>query len=91
MNADVVAVDVIGRLLLDGRIELKSDALLQFSEKALGSPPMPQEKKFQPGAFAMFAQIDARASSTKTRQSLAWHPTGPALLEDLDSAAYFPS
>ena len=43
------------------------------------------------GGFAMFAQIDARASSEKTRQSLAWHPTEPALLDDLDSAAYFPS
>lgn len=43
------------------------------------------------GAFAMFAQIDAIASSAKTRQSLGWHPTEPALLDDLDSAAYFPS
>ncbi len=43
------------------------------------------------GEFAMFAQIDARASSAKTQQSLGWHPTGPGLLEDLDSAAYFPS
>jgi nucleoside-diphosphate-sugar epimerase len=43
------------------------------------------------GWFARFAQIDAGASSAKTRQSLAWHPTEPALLDDLDSAAYFPS
>lgn len=43
------------------------------------------------GSFAQFAQIDARASSAKTRQSLAWHPTEPALLDDLDSAAYFRS
>jgi nucleoside-diphosphate-sugar epimerase len=43
------------------------------------------------GWFAHFAQIDASASSAKTRQSLAWHPTEPALLDDLDSAAYFPS
>lgn len=43
------------------------------------------------GAFARFAQIDALASSAKTRQTLAWHPTEPALLDDLDSAAYFPS
>jgi nucleoside-diphosphate-sugar epimerase len=40
--------------------------------------------------FARFAQIDAAASSAKTRQSLGWHPTEPALLDDLDSAAYFP-
>jgi len=43
------------------------------------------------GWFAMFAQIDACASSAETQQSLAWHPTEPALLDDLDSAAYFPS
>jgi nucleoside-diphosphate-sugar epimerase len=43
------------------------------------------------GWFAHFAQMDAGASSTKTQQSLGWHPTEPALLEDLDSAAYFPS
>jgi nucleoside-diphosphate-sugar epimerase len=43
------------------------------------------------GWFARFAQIDACASSAKTRQSLAWHPTEPTLLDDLDSAAYFPS
>ena len=43
------------------------------------------------GAFAMFAQIDCRASSAKTRQLLGWHPTEPALLADLNSTAYFPS
>jgi nucleoside-diphosphate-sugar epimerase len=43
------------------------------------------------GWFAHFAQIDASASSAKTRQLLAWHPTEPGLLEDLDSVAYFPS
>jgi nucleoside-diphosphate-sugar epimerase len=43
------------------------------------------------GWFARFAQIDAGASSAKTRQSLAWHPTEPALLDDLDGTAYFPS
>jgi nucleoside-diphosphate-sugar epimerase len=43
------------------------------------------------GWFARFAQIDAPASSAKTRQSLGWNPTDSGLLEDLDSAAYFPS
>jgi nucleoside-diphosphate-sugar epimerase len=43
------------------------------------------------GWFAHFAQMDASASSAKTRQSLGWNPTEPALLDDLDSAAYFPS
>jgi nucleoside-diphosphate-sugar epimerase len=43
------------------------------------------------GWFEHFAQIDASASSAKTRQSLGWHPTETALLDDLDSVAYFPS
>jgi nucleoside-diphosphate-sugar epimerase len=43
------------------------------------------------GWFARFAQIDARASSAKTRQTLGWRPTEPSLLEDLDSTAYFPA
>jgi nucleoside-diphosphate-sugar epimerase len=43
------------------------------------------------GWFAHFAQIDAAASSTKTQQSLGWHPTESGLLADLDSAAYFSS
>ncbi len=56
MNADVVAVDVVGRMLFDRRIKLESDALLQFAKKTVGSPSMPQEKEFQAGALAMFAQ-----------------------------------
>jgi len=42
------------------------------------------------GWFANFARIDASASSAKTRDSLGWHPSEATLLEDLDSAAYFP-
>ncbi|MBD5636026.1 MAG: SDR family oxidoreductase [Candidatus Eremiobacteraeota bacterium] len=42
------------------------------------------------GWFARFAQIDAPASSAKTRETLAWQPTEPGLLDDLDSSAYFP-
>jgi nucleoside-diphosphate-sugar epimerase len=41
------------------------------------------------GWFAHFAQIDAPASSAKTRTELAWEPTGPGLLTDLEGAAYF--
>ena len=42
------------------------------------------------GWFAHFAQIDAAASSAKTRHVLGWQPAEPTLLDDLDSAAYFP-
>jgi len=43
------------------------------------------------GWFSHFAQIDAFASSEKTRQVLKWNPTEIGLLEDVDSASYFPS
>jgi nucleoside-diphosphate-sugar epimerase len=41
------------------------------------------------GWFAMFAGIDAPASSARTRAALGWEPTGPGLLADLDHPAYF--
>jgi nucleoside-diphosphate-sugar epimerase len=42
------------------------------------------------GWFTHFAQIDAPASSAKTRKALGWHPAEPGLLQELDSPAYFP-
>jgi nucleoside-diphosphate-sugar epimerase len=39
--------------------------------------------------FTHFAQIDAPASSAKTRAALAWQPTEPRLLDDLEGAAYY--
>jgi hypothetical protein len=33
--------------------------------------------------------IDAPASNSLTRERLAWRPTGPGLIEDLDSDHYF--
>src|ERR1051326_2764957 len=56
MNADMVAVDVVGRMLFDGGIEAESNPLLKFVQKSIGRPSMAQEKKFQAGAFAMLAQ-----------------------------------
>lgn len=43
------------------------------------------------GWFAHFAALDAPASSRLTRERLAWRPTQPALLADLDQPAYFQS
>jgi hypothetical protein len=37
----------------------------------------------------MFAQIDARASSAKTRAALGWEPVQPGILADLKGEAYF--
>ncbi len=56
MDADVVAIHIRGRLFFDCGIELKSDSPLQFVQKALRRPTMPQEEKFQPRALTMLTQ-----------------------------------
>jgi nucleoside-diphosphate-sugar epimerase len=38
--------------------------------------------------LAQFVAIDVRASSAATRELLGWEPTGPTLLDDLDSGRY---
>jgi nucleoside-diphosphate-sugar epimerase len=43
------------------------------------------------GWFAMFAGIDCRASSARTRSLLGWKPEGPDLIADVDHPAYFAS
>jgi nucleoside-diphosphate-sugar epimerase len=43
------------------------------------------------GWFAMFAGIDAPASSARTREELGWKPEQPGLIADLDHPAYFGS
>jgi nucleoside-diphosphate-sugar epimerase len=43
------------------------------------------------GWFSRFAQVDAIASSAKTREFLGWRPTEPTLLDDLNGSAYFPA
>jgi nucleoside-diphosphate-sugar epimerase len=42
-----------------------------------------------PGAFALFAQFDAPASSALTQQRLGWRPVQPGLIADLDQGHYF--
>lgn len=41
------------------------------------------------GPFAHFAGMDIHASSKKTREALAWHPTQPGLIADLGGQFYF--
>ncbi len=41
------------------------------------------------GWFAMFAGMDAPATSERTRASLDWTPVQPGLLADIDRTRYF--
>ena len=46
------------------------------------------EAKRRLGWFGPFIAVDNPASSSATQDGLGWRPSGPALLEDLDSDAY---
>lgn len=48
----------------------------------------PEEAAAHFGFLAQFAQMDLRASSTKTQERLGWQPTGPGLLTDLENMQY---
>lgn len=41
------------------------------------------------GWLAMFAGLDLPASSAQTQARLAWHPTGPGLIADLEQMRWF--
>jgi len=41
------------------------------------------------GLFALFASIDARASSELTQKQFGWYPAQPGLIADLDEGHYF--
>ncbi|SMH39136.1 Nucleoside-diphosphate-sugar epimerase [Rathayibacter oskolensis] len=58
---------------------------------ALGVPVRsidPAEATAHFGWIGTFFGMDAAASSTLTRETLAWTPTGPTLLEDIESGFY---
>lgn len=44
----------------------------------------PQEAPAHFGWLAMFASLDLPASSAQTRKKLAWQPTGPGMIADLE-------
>lgn len=48
----------------------------------------PEEASERFGFLIQFVGADLPASSTLTRQLLGWEPTGPTLIEDIESGAY---
>lgn len=48
----------------------------------------PEHAQSHFGWLAMFAGLDMPASSALTRQRLAWHPTGPGIIADLEQMRY---
>jgi hypothetical protein len=48
----------------------------------------PAEAAAQFGFLAPFVALDMPASSAITRELLGWEPTGPTLIEDIETGAY---
>jgi nucleoside-diphosphate-sugar epimerase len=48
----------------------------------------PEEAAAHFGFLARFAGMDLQGSSAKTQERLAWRPTGPALITDLENMQY---
>ena len=49
----------------------------------------PEDAQEHFGFIGTFFAMDLASSSTITQELLGWTPTGPTLLEDLDSGSYF--
>ena len=50
------AIYIVGRILSDRRIQLETDALLQFAQETIRSPPMLQKQELQACALSVLAQ-----------------------------------
>jgi len=49
----------------------------------------PEEAAEHFGFFALFAGMDAPASSKLSQERLGWRPTGPSLISDLEGSAHY--
>src|SRR5207245_2356444 len=56
VNADVIAIHVVGRLFGDGGLESEADAPLELGLEALGGPAVLQEEELQPRLLAVLAR-----------------------------------
>lgn len=69
-------------------------AIAETIAKGLGVPAIsvaPEDAAAHFGWFAMFAGVDVPASAARTKSLLAWSPTGPGLIEDMETGGYFDS
>jgi nucleoside-diphosphate-sugar epimerase len=72
--------------------EIPMKAIAEIIGRKLNIPVVSKSKEEAAehfGWFFHFAAIDAPASSLLTQQQLNWHPTHPALLEDMAGNVYF--
>jgi nucleoside-diphosphate-sugar epimerase len=62
---------------------------LDLPVTALSPAEAPGDIQRHFGLFALFASMDAPASSALTRRELGWQPVHPGLIADLDDGHYF--
>jgi hypothetical protein len=55
VNTNMIAVNIVGNLLFNRGIELEPKAVLEFTQKAVGGPPVTQEKEFETRTLAVFS------------------------------------
>ena len=70
-------------------VEVSFKSIAQAVSQRLGVPLVslsPEKVIDHFGWLATFVDKDLKATSTQTRAELGWEPTGPSLLEDLQSA-----
>ncbi|MGI3780204.1 MAG: SDR family oxidoreductase [Janthinobacterium lividum] len=76
-----------------GEVSVPSRAIAEAIGRGVGVPAAsvaPEDAGTAFGSFiGMFFGMDMSASSTLTQELLGWTPTGPTLLEDLESGSYF--
>jgi hypothetical protein len=51
----MIAVNIVGNLLFNRWIELEPKAVLELTQKAIGSPSVTQEKEFETRTLAVFS------------------------------------
>ncbi len=56
MDSDVVAINVVRRMLFGRGIKSEPDAILKLAQKTLRSPSVTKEKELQTRTLAMLAQ-----------------------------------
>ncbi len=77
VNADVVAINIRGRIFVFGGIELETDALFQFGEETIGSVSVLKEEILQSSLFAVLAKLVAGTKNLGYAACYWQHLFGP--------------
>ena len=77
VNANMVAINICGRIFVFGWIELETDALLEFGEEGIGSVSVLKEEILQSRLFAVLPKLVAGAKNLGDAACYRQHLFGP--------------